>query len=257
MKTFIYGLRRSGNHGVISWVLDNLNTSSASLEWVSKERIKTNYSDIVFLNDISMGPNFCKNTKKPWKNIYNSTFSSYKNIFLSVEESFYSPKQLGFNDQKVNYIFIFRDILNLSASRFKKDMRVKNVDCEKSIRDSINKYFLMYNHYKKLKNEGQNTLFINYNKWLSSYDYKFKLSKKLNLQTCADNQNISQVGPGSSFGDKTVNIEALLSRYKIINMSLFKKVLSSNEIQITKKHFYGICKELDQEISFLENEISS
>ena len=256
MKTFIYGLRRSGNHGIISWILNNLNTGPGEMEWISKERIKTNHSDIVFLNDISMGPELCKNTKKPWRDIYESHFSLYPHIFLNVEESFIRPDQLGFKDDRVNFIFIFRDIFNLIASRLKKDSASPHFNKIKNTQASVNTYFAMYQQYEALKKECSKVTMINYNKWLTSPNYKGRLCRELNLPTCKDNKNISSVGPGSSFGDKEVNITALLSRYETVDNSLFLEALSPRHITITEKHFHGIDKKLNRQIARFKHEVS-
>ncbi|MHA1942074.1 MAG: hypothetical protein ACW97P_10140 [Candidatus Hodarchaeales archaeon] len=149
------GLKRSGNHAVTQWVR-SLYDDYAFYHW-------NNYS----LDRKNRTYYYCKT-------IYETDFSKAKDsensiLFVSFEDC--PLRKLGFCDDAMfrykwateKRVIICRDILNTFGSRIKGDIRTRRK---------------IVNYWKSHVKNKTGDIFINYNTWLISQDYRDELSKK-------------------------------------------------------------------------------
>lgn len=248
---YIYGLRRSGNHAIMEWILNNKcgDSESKNPEWICDHRIKTNRKNIIYYNDITSKPDTHPGWKTTWQSTYHSTYKNFSFQYFSVEEQYISPYSTEFCDsnkfsKQVVQIFIIRDIFNLISSR------KKMMGCFSEL---AMKYYLdMYKEYKnQYRTDPDNTLLINYDKWLVDGDYRQEIADRLKLETNNENNVISEVGGGSSFKTKQVDKMGLLTRYRSESEEYILNCLNKEVLEITRDNFYGICDEMDRDIDLI------
>lgn len=180
------GLRRSGNHAVIDWILEHCDSY-------------THYNNVVLENNI------------------------FKADSVNGNGEF---KLASFEDYPLNYlpkgktILLLRDPLNTFASRLQHLRNsLSNIELYKDWREFGNFYsrlnmiskgaFDLWKQYARAFVENE-YICINYNKWFASKSYRKEISKKLNLKH-TDKGFFSKKGHQFSGGSSFKNFNPLQS----------------------------------------------
>ena len=227
---FINGLRRSGNHFFISWIISN-------------------YKRVLFINDVNSKPILDKKYHKKElsdKIVFrekNQFVDSINNNLISNKENINDLKEIdclifSMEDKKLDTFYktikyfdkiihkrpvstyfkviVIRDLLNLMASRLEA---IKNLSDKNKIIDQfkIDQYFI--DIWMNMIIDKKSVLF-NYNKFILDYgDYREEIGKKLKLPVLSDDilLKVPQFFFGSSFNPNSQSrskIHDLLNRYK-------------------------------------------
>jgi len=209
----VYGLRRSGNHAILTWLINNLNTEESNnyepayliaptpeLGFISQY-----LGDVIHINDV--GSNWALNNGKYLNGLIDAYVSiGMKTVILSYEDRPYNASFLnvGYSFLKNSTkIVITRDIKSIFASRVMGGHSFFNIN--KTILETW------------LKNENSDCTKIRYEDWLTSRSYRDDTSTNLGLQNIDITHIVSTAGGGSSFKDQTTGLidkDKLLNRYK-------------------------------------------
>lgn len=200
----VCGLRRSGNHAVIQWLMNSI--AGESITYESKGH-RINYptrSDLLFLNNWSGHLN--------WKRKLSGTFISpeVKHIVISFEDE--SPYQV-FNYFKglvdCRAILIRRNRLDLIASRFQTLIsRSKNGEDlgDESNMNCSQAFISLLKEYDSVKAENDKGIVIfDYDKWTSDVSWGKTTMHSLALNSHSIPKRMTREGGGSSF----LNLENL------------------------------------------------
>ena len=217
----IYGLRRSGNHAIIAWLMNNLNSEIIDYKepipliapMPSEGFISQYLGDVIHINDVSSnwgikGGNYIKGLIDAYVSI------GMKSVIVSYEDTPYTHSFSNIDNyaclKDSTKIIISRDIRNIVASRIKKN----KLGCV------VNNHII--DVWLKNENSPENINIIRYENWLTSKDYRDNISNKLGLTNRDVTHIVSAAGAGSSFKDQstgTINKDILLNRYKTIEFS--------------------------------------
>ena len=226
----IYGLRRSGNHAILEWMIKNF--SQKDQRYVLKHRLIASgnscylnaINEYIQSRDLFIDYNFAKIT--------------YKNLLISYEdipETIHSEYTLGFNK-----IVILRDILNVVASRYKRmmDKNPKSLGY-KLMKIDENLFSCWISHASAFK---RNILTIKFEDWLSSKEQRDKIANNLGCKNMDCISTIPFHGEGSSFSkmEKIPSVKDLLSRSKQVQLpkEILERIQKSDISNLRKEHGY-------------------
>lgn len=211
-KTFyrLSGMRRSGNHAVINWVLKQLHGATC-------------YNN-------NMGP-FHPPENTIIKKIKFRGFSKF-NLLVSLEDKWckdaflnYDFFKFGKSRQKYN-VLILRDPYNMFASRwvwkdefgilFREDLEHQKMIIE--IWKEHARTYIQWQNGQEFLNCGKG-IAINYNRWFRDKKYRNEIANQLGLRfTDAGKEDITNYGHGSSFDGRDLHKQAsnlkVLERWK-------------------------------------------
>lgn len=221
-----YGLRRSGNHAILEWLLYNMGNGKDRFchrKHYDSEKVISRGNSFYF-NDVSR-------------------YSSHIQLCYDVIEA----HQMGCNTMLVTYedkpisyklipskkdIVIIRDIVNVLASRIKNsnpnnlsDMRV-----DQGIVD------LWKEHAS-----NQDCIKILYESWLTSKSYRDSICEHLNIFNLDNTNEVYSFGGGSSFvGERLDSKENLLNRYKDVDFpnEINEMISDKSIVELRKKLGY-------------------
>ena len=226
----IYGLRRSGNHAILEWMIKNF--SQKDQRHVIKHRLITSgnscylnaINEYIQSRDLFIDYNFAKIT--------------YKNLLISYEdipETLESEYTLGFNK-----IVILRDILNVVASRYKRMMDIDPKSIDYKLMEIDEKLFQCWiSHASAFK---RNVLIIKFEDWLSSKEQRDRISNSLGCKNIDCVNTIPFHGGGSSFTkmEKIPSVEDLLNRSEQVKLptEILERIQKSDILNLRKEHGY-------------------
>ncbi|MDJ0661878.1 MAG: hypothetical protein QNJ42_20695 [Crocosphaera sp.] len=288
LEVRVFGIRRSGNHAIISWIINNYPGSLLFVNNVNgHDTIPFPYSPIMpehkkpFQDRITVKNIPYFQAKKKFSAFLKFLFTrpsiyslvpsdksvnlsyllnidkdcliySFEDIHISDMRlpRFYesAEKYIGSSKSKIN-IIILRDPFNLFASLLKSKMIKKNSqDGQKYI--SLYKTFAL-SYLQYLSMQDNDTIFINYNQWMSQEDYRIDIANKLGLLPQAKDliETVVDRGGGSSFDKLSYNNQAssmkVFERWKVYNRDPFYlDLLSEKEIlSISQEIFPRITQE--------------
>ena len=209
MQIIFYGLKRSGNHAIIHWILRNIDPEIKEIEHTYIHA----GNDVVYFNDVI-----------PSAGVINKTIDNYKDYtykIASVEEHYVDPwetpmARIWNMNEPIVKIFILRDPSNCYASRVLSfQMRDIKTYCNryKNLLDCI-KY-----------NDG---LIIYYNEWWKNKNYRNSIGEFIDIPNCNDILIKAREGGGSVFStedynDRTKNIN--LNDYELSKLGECQKML--------------------------------
>ena len=242
----VVGLRRSGNHGIITWIKRHYNNDVWHLNNVSpqtnpyrhlyqhypREKLKKEAKGI-FSKKECLIYNYESYTLE---SITNSTVEKNHDLYLGKSQTKYD-------------LLILRDPYNMFASirkgqiKKKKDFLYLNThpNNQKSIPElwlDYAKEFLGETNYLK-----QNRVMVNYNQWVSDQDYRRKISEKLGLEFCDAGFNVvKNYGGGSSFNGTEFESQAskmdVLNRWQgFIDDDKYRTMFNQEIIEYSQKIF--------------------
>lgn len=211
---FVSGMRRSGNHAFIEWLVNSIEGKETELKNCNQFRYfnATPSKNTIFLNEVNE-----INTLVYFRMIlkHKSSIKKCKNLVISVEDcsADYSSYKIPRYDEA---IFVKRSFLNLVASRVK--YLVKRAEGGRSnywnaIDTDVLEKILTFENSEKYK-------IWEYEKWLSSNEYRQSFLNDLGLQHSYIPQ-ISRWGGGSSFSgvEEKPDQQDLTERYLQIDFS--------------------------------------
>ena len=231
MRRFaLYGVRRSGNHAVMEWLLKNCSGTDAR-HVIKHSMVFSNNS--CYLNDIT-GPGVITAQLRIDHMFASSTF---QNIIVSYED-----KPTGYTTEfSLGYqkIVILRDIRNVAASRYKKSLDQSGRASWSNLMRMDEEFFKCWLDHAYANTKGQ-ILAIKFEDWVSSKNYRGETAKKLALKNIDSIKTVSHHGEGSSFSvgnQDPPSPEELKDRWKQIELpEATKRRINSDDIQKARAH---------------------
>ncbi|MDJ0532536.1 MAG: hypothetical protein QNJ70_08565 [Xenococcaceae cyanobacterium MO_207.B15] len=241
----IVGLKRSGNHGIITWIRRHYHERIWHLNCVSPRRnpyrhLYEHYSREALKKE-AQGI-FSKKECLIY-NYENYTLESITNCLLEKNHDLYLGKSHTRYD-----LLILRDPYNTFASMLKGQINDNNFyylhtlpKNPKSITElwlDYAKEFLGETNYLQ-----HNRVMLNYNQWVSDQDYRRKISEKLGLEFCDAGFNVvKNYGGGSSFNGTEFESQAskmdVLNRWQgFIDDDKYRTMFNQEIIEYSQKIF--------------------
>lgn len=231
VNMFFYGLMRSGNHGIIFWVLKNMGISRS--ESIGHHVFYDAKKGGIYINDVTRN----RQSQEPIINrLYDKNVYTIK--LISVEEEYVDPQKLWISSEIIDdhdhkydkIIFIIRDVLNCYCSRKKVKMNDEN-----SLNTFIREWKKMYLQYTYT----DDAIMIKYNDWLNDKKYRDKICNQLEISNTVDDVSyISGVGGGSSFRKlKRSDRNSYNKRYTLIDLSDKERSIFVNDKELAEIHF--------------------
>lgn len=196
----VCGIRRSGNHALISWLIDalenrnNVNMKPKRNAWVSES------GDTVHLNEVNFFSVFqFIDTIRGSKEILKES----KNVIITLED--YIPKKVDpFIPEHATKIKVSRSLLNVISSRLKRLTDQAKVGRDRGDM-SIDTNLLLYADwvYKEPKDDWIKWV---YERWLSEADYRRNFLKNLDLSHDSKTLPSTNFGGGSSFSNIEIGV---------------------------------------------------
>ncbi|WP_155315506.1 hypothetical protein [Desulfosarcina alkanivorans] len=230
----IFSLKRSGQHAVIDWILDNSSKS------------------YLFLNDVRMNcdPFFNMNGVTPFKS--NRALLYFPNSMVKkmlprhllaynfedpdIEQVFCVNKNIGHSGRHDN-VLVLRDIFNCFASRRRGLLHFK---------ESSRVSFLIKDLWKKHAREflgitsylGENCIKISYNDFVFDEKYRTSCAKYLNINNIELSKKQTREGGGSSFcNDENLNFSDLMVRFRDLYGVDYIKNIFKNDRELFDLNF--------------------
>lgn len=268
-----FGLRRSGNHAILNWIIMQNNGSFVHLNDVKLYTNRDPYKSFSKATIGGINPlvyhqgsvkfrrflKFLVNSKieylyggdsveldreklRKYK-LKSLLIHSYEHYSLSkIFSSTFEEKRVEFlgKSQYTFDILILRDPYNTFASLIKRGENSKNFDL------IIKKWIEHAKEYLGLSNYLQNRISISYNHWFENKAYRQKIAEALGLVFTDDGINIvSNVGQGSSF-DRTnyqgkANQMNVLYRYKdFLDHPVMLRLFADRELNELSEEIFGL-----------------
>ena len=267
-----FGLRRSGNHGIINWIIRQNNDAYVHLNNVKLYSNRDPYQSFAEINLGRINPlvyhkgilkarRFTKyliNRQVEYRyggdrpeldrerlrrySVKPLLIHSYEHYDLGhvIGDSFEAKRTeyLGKSQERFDVI-ILRDPYNTFASLIRKGETLAN---PQSI---INKWIEHAKEYLGVSKHFKHPVGINYNFWFTDQSYRQELAKKLGLPfTDAGIDTVPFVGEGSSFDKGAYDGQAsqmpVLSRYKsYLEHPVMLKVLAHAELNELANEIFG------------------
>lgn len=222
-----YGIRRSGNHAIIEWLLYNMGKGKKRIclrTHAESEKVISR-GDAIYFNDVSRYAShiqLCYDVIGAYQLNHTSLIVTYEDKPISYE---LIPSNRG-------KIIIIRDIINVIASRIKNS-------------NSINKNDMIVNQdIIDLWCEHASTkdcIKIVYEKWLTSKSYRDEICNRFSIENLDNIEDVYSFGGGSSFvGKKLDTKDNLLNRHKSINFSkeIIDMISANNVVSLRKELGY-------------------
>jgi hypothetical protein len=189
-----YGLRRSGHHAIIFWLINNLGGCEETL--YSKEYFNKK-ENLYYINDITTHEAILP--------------TDYNWLITNVEDKLFNRSENGF--------VIVRDFYNLLCSRYKHYN--ENIGFDRSQYIS-NIYYLIMVWKQNVKTHlTHKQKVISYNEWLTSKEYRNEVSSRFSILNTIDNIDyVPIMGGGSSFIgiQKEQDVQRYFERYKQVDL---------------------------------------
>ncbi len=247
VEIIVIGMRRSGNHAIINWLIPHYK------------------GQVCFLNNCSPGENpFLTSEKAPLKcdgnfnleeekkgnlSKKNCLIYSYEDIDISkvFNKTFKKNHDKWVGKSKKQYIvLILRDPFNLLVSRIMGRYFEKRKMPPKKFFYRKKQLWKIYarEFLKKQNRINKNKIIINYNSWFLSKDYRKSITDKLGLKLNDSRINeVPRIYMGSSFTGTKFNGKAnkmkVLERWKfLINNNFYRELINDKElIELSDKIF--------------------
>ncbi len=274
----VLGIRRSGNHGIISWMIDNHPGIVVHLNDILFEKGQDPYHSLrnritvkglpywrchqeftkrtlvslikYFVNtperfalqriDKSVNIEYIRRARKDCF-IYSYEDIGAKDSRLELFDQKYQD-YLGESQKRVE-VLILRDPFNLFASLLQSDMIERTNEDRK-------KYVELYKSYgreflSQHENRIPEKIYINYNKWCISREYRIDIAHKLGFETNGDAyKKVGSMGKGSSFDKLSLQGNATLMKVterwkKYENDSFYQEIFKDEELLDISHKIYG------------------
>lgn len=248
----IFGLRRSGNHAISSWIISSMPDNSVYYFNDVYYDFPHLYNSIITSSLDEYAGNISNKLKynAQWNENKKCLISSYEDQPLSIIPEI--NKQQNGNVKFICNVFIIRDIKNLIASRLELARQGnKYVGVGPEFFDVYLQYYKLYKFFLTDPTSfaalfpNQTSVFILYNKWNSDESYRQHIAQLLHIDNIPDGHppNINSrmfYGGGSSFKTDTPLSNSLSFNnrwHKYINdpeykyyIELFSELLKKNKL---------------------------
>lgn len=227
-EIYVSGMRRSGIHAILNWVLPQFEGSKVTLTDIHND-FSSVYDLKIDLKSKILNWYFeKKNYKKPTTEALKK-MPSVNNIFFDIQErrfkKFHSIfigslkrekfiENLGVNDigKEKYFIFVLRNPYNLFASRmklFKNSSEHYNIFAPNVIESWKEMARELLGQTDYLSSFPGKSYIIIFDKWFTDYEYRKSISSKLGLNFTDEGLNtVTKDGGGSSFDKRKYNQEA-------------------------------------------------
>ena len=231
LKRFsFYGLRRSGNHAILEWLIQNMG-GSGERKVIKKSRL-IQVNNAAYINEANT-----YEVESVFMEDWKLSNSNYDYLIVSYED-------VGLNHMKeatkeYKKIAIIRDIPNLFASRYKRYISKRSNSMKKNMR--IDEYAV--NLWKELATCDKNTdtVLIKFESWVESKEYRDQISKQLGLVNYDITDTMTNFGNGSSFsGKKKPTAKELANRINQVELpeEVIERINQEDIIEIRKSLGY-------------------
>lgn len=231
---FFYGLRRSGHHAILFWLLNKI-AKPKHME-VGHTLFETNSGKpLIFFNDCSYSTKW----DLLWEQSKLLDFKNKSHLSINFEEKIIKDPPLISNSSNIK-IIIVRDFLNNISSLSKKHGKFL-LDNSDKLTSRVRSLIDVWKDHVKY----QNGLHVYYNSWLQFPRYKKRICKMLGIPETV-NDEFSFVPPhggGSSFiGVKKDEISNYLTRYKQATLFplIIQIILDDQELLDLNKELFGM-----------------
>ena len=220
----IVGLRRSGNHAVISWIYKNttggylfLNNCVPRKNPLHNPKLQENRRSYKFETNIAACTleNECHGRHIPKDLlIYNYEDKLLKDVALDspqIRASWWGQSQIHFD------VLILRDPYNMLASllQFLRNKKKPHRVIEKVLHTNAQLWVAYAREFLKQTNFLPNKIPISFNAWHTDAEYRHGIQRQLRLDTTdIDIDKIPRWGGGSSFIDGRAESASLLKIHK-------------------------------------------
>lgn len=221
LRTF--GMRRSGNHAIINWLLRNAHMGSIFLNNCSVGRPARRTWRSIEVNgrraNITKGDPISRATSKARDGAL--VIVSYEDFSPDPDEMDAAVTADMAHHEVTHEVLFYRDFMNWSASLLKKIQSnddLDTLDCLRIMMVSLEKYREMLRLITQAKTLG--VVPVNYDRWLTRPVYREKVLETLGLP-CKDNSlgKVQPYGGGSSFQKEAVNASELKSDQRWLVMA--------------------------------------
>jgi len=192
----ICGMRRSGNHACINWLLNSLEKVETSFIELKGDRVSISQSEkTIFFNEASF---YRLRFFLGLLNGSKDTLKSAKNVIISLEDYIPYDKYNPYVPKGATTIFVMRAPLNLIASRLQRALNQAKNGKDRGDMSIDEEFFQKLNWLNRQTDES--TAFCwSFDEWLLDRDdYRLKFLEKLELHFNLT-PTISTHGGGSSF----------------------------------------------------------
>lgn len=223
-----YGLRRSGNHAILEWMIHSMGTGKP--REVLKHRRIMKRGTAVYFNE----SNTYESQNQLLFDVLLINKFEIENIITAYEDVNLKYELVPFTESK---IVIIRDIENLVASRLKGISNGKlNLVGLAINQEFVNKWI----EYAKAFDDP-NYVCIKFEDWLTSKDVRDQFMQKLGFENLDKTDTITEFGNGSSFtGQNKDSTENLLNRSKQFEIpeDILKMIRTDEILELRKKLGY-------------------
>lgn len=233
----VHGLKRSGNHAIINWLLPQAPTEYFN-NIIPVASILTGHSTL------PKEQTFEAWLKKKVRNqIKRAYLKAFKNFMVSLEDHTLDTYIFSPTPQEIVNILIIRDPENLFSSRVKKAFSINHPAYPRENSRILCRAISIWKQHAKEFLGDTNTLTnkvcISYNLWFSSSDYRRSISEQLGFEFSDKGLSlVTDTGGGSSFDATKFNQNSaqmnVLSRKAQLSdeeMALLNQIMSDPEIQ--------------------------
>ncbi len=241
-----FGLKRSGNHAVINWLLKNS---------ISKKPVHiNNVYDLVEIPPKVILPISVQSKVSDKTDLL---ILSYEDVSLTsiINIPLFSPSNNLLKDSERHNILLLRDATNFIASRMRilksiEDAQVTNPIQKVTMEKVVDLWISYAKEYIGETNYIPNKVLINFDNWFSNKQYRDNLISRLFHSGVNSDLGINEVlpnGRGSSFDGLSYNGMAqemdVLNRWKYYESNyVFIKLTSNKELMTLNKKVFGISK---------------
>lgn len=268
----VYGIRRSGNHAIASWILSHFNGVTVHLN-DTREKISSDPYK-AFAQVFVQGMSFWKCKPKITSFLKHQLKRSPRMLFVRSDSTVnieyiraYHPKalsMLSFEDhplgdegdhlfardyqtyvgssETIKNVVILRDVYNLFASLLKSKMMHKG-NCSKF----VTLYKAYAGAYLRHASESPDpTIFVNYNQWCMEADYRIEIANQIGFDTLGSAfQEISHMGGGSSFDKLNARqdpgkLQGTQHRWKnFVDDPFYRSIFQDEELKHLSDQIFG------------------
>ena len=252
----ITGLMRTGNHAIINWLFSQLDEPKCFLNYIDDSK-----NPFIFFKrkgTLTQFPqtyfeNSCLKCEalgflKPKEALIYSFEDAYLKDVYS-ERFLKNIRRWVGKSEKVYNILLIRDPYNLFASRLKREEKYKNRYSLKNPRERKEVIEIWKQYAREFLGKTDlipnPKVFINYNKWAISLDYRKDTARELGIKKYSDEamNQILSIGGGSSFNEKAhkpPSPEEIFSRWKkYSDDELFLEIFKDKELVSLSEQIFG------------------